>query len=144
MHAPRKFVVRGFISLALALAAAYIFGGIARAQDAAKDAAAPADQAAAGQQQIDFQQLAKDGEQALKDKDWDKALASYDPLVRVSKANVQAQIAEIQADKKMKPAEKKQLVDDLNEQLKTIEPIKNQGNIALVEKYYDKLAALQN
>ena len=44
----------------------------------------------------------------------------------------------------MKPAEKKQVLDDLNEQLKSIEPIKNKGNIALVEKYYDKLAALQN
>ena len=60
------------------------------------------------------------------------------------KANIQAQIAEVQADKKMKPAEKKQTLDDLNEQLKNIEPIKNQGNIALVEKYYDKLVALQN
>jgi hypothetical protein len=60
------------------------------------------------------------------------------------KANIQAQIAEIQADKKMKPAEKKQTLADLNEQLKNIEPIKNQGNIALVEKFYDQLVALQN
>jgi hypothetical protein len=60
------------------------------------------------------------------------------------KANLQAQIAEVQADKKMKPAERKQTLDDLNEQLKNLEPIKNQGNIALVEKYYDKLSALQN
>jgi hypothetical protein len=59
------------------------------------------------------------------------------------KANVQAQIAEVQADKKMKAAEKKQMLEDLNDQLKSIEPIKNQGNIALVEKNYDKLAALQ-
>ena len=59
------------------------------------------------------------------------------------KANIQAQIAEVQADKKMKPAEKKQTLDDLNEALKNVEPIKNQGNIALVEKYYDKLAAMK-
>jgi hypothetical protein len=59
------------------------------------------------------------------------------------KAMIQAQIAEVQADKKMKPAEKKQTLDDLNETLKNVEPIKNQGNIALVEKYYDKLAALK-
>jgi hypothetical protein len=56
------------------------------------------------------------------------------------KAMLQKQIAEIQADKSMKPAEKKQALEDLNEQLKSVEPIKNQGNIALVEKYYDKLA----
>lgn len=56
------------------------------------------------------------------------------------KAMVQAQIAEVQADKKMKPAEKKQVLEDLNESLKNIEPIKNQGNVALVEKYYDKLS----
>ena len=59
------------------------------------------------------------------------------------KAMIQAQIAEVQADKKMKPAEKKQTLDDLNETLKNVEPIKNQGNIALVEKYYDKLADLK-
>ena len=56
------------------------------------------------------------------------------------KAMLAAQIAEVQADKKMKPAEKKQVLDDLNEAVKNIEPIKNQGNIALVEKYYDKLS----
>jgi hypothetical protein len=56
------------------------------------------------------------------------------------KALLGAQIVEVQADKTMKPAEKKQALDDLNEQLKSVEPIKNKGNIALVEKYYDKLA----
>jgi hypothetical protein len=60
------------------------------------------------------------------------------------KANLQAQIAQVQADKSMKPAEKKQALEELNEQLKNIEPIKNKGNIALVEKYYDKLVTLQN
>jgi hypothetical protein len=60
------------------------------------------------------------------------------------KAMLQAQIAEVQADKSMKAAEKKQVLDDLNEQIKNLEPIKNKGNIALVEKFYDKLAALQN
>jgi hypothetical protein len=60
------------------------------------------------------------------------------------KANLQAQIAQVQADKSMKPAEKKQALADLNDQLKSLEPIKNQGNIALVEKFYDQLSALQN
>lgn len=56
------------------------------------------------------------------------------------KALLQAQVAEVQADNTIKPAEKKQIVDDLNEQIKNLEPIKNKGNIALVEKYFDKLS----
>jgi lipopolysaccharide export LptBFGC system permease protein LptF len=58
------------------------------------------------------------------------------------KAMIQAEIAELQADKKMKPAEKKQALAELNQALKEVQPIKNQGNIALVEKNYDKIAPL--
>jgi hypothetical protein len=58
------------------------------------------------------------------------------------KAMIQAQIAEVQADKKMKPADKKQALEELNQAIKDVQPIKNQGNIALVEKNYDRLAAL--
>jgi len=57
------------------------------------------------------------------------------------KAMLQAQIADVKADKSMKPAEKKQALDDLNDSLKNLQPIKNKGNIDLVEKYYDKIAA---
>jgi hypothetical protein len=58
------------------------------------------------------------------------------------KAMIQAQITELQADKKMKPAEKKEALTELNQALKDVQPIKNQGNIALVEKNYDKIAPL--
>jgi hypothetical protein len=58
------------------------------------------------------------------------------------KAMIQAQITEVQADKKMKPAEKKEALDELNQSLKDVQPIKNQGNVALVEKNYDKIAPL--
>lgn len=58
------------------------------------------------------------------------------------KAMMQKQIAEIQADKKMKPAEKKEALAELNQALKDVQPIKNQGNIALVEKNFDKIAPL--
>lgn len=58
------------------------------------------------------------------------------------KAMMQKQIAEVQADKKMKPAEKKEALAELNQALKEVQPIKNQGNIALVEKNYDKIAPL--
>ena len=58
------------------------------------------------------------------------------------KKMIQAQIDEVNADKKMKPADKKQALDELNQELKNVQPIKNQGNIALVEKNYDQLAKL--
>jgi hypothetical protein len=58
------------------------------------------------------------------------------------KAMIQAQIAQVQADKKMKPAEKKQALEELNQAVNEVQPIKNQGNIVLVEKNYDQLAKL--
>jgi len=58
------------------------------------------------------------------------------------KAMIQAQINEVNADKKMKPAEKKQALDELKQSLADVQPIKNQGNIALVEKNYDQIAKL--
>ena len=58
-------------------------------------------------------------------------------------AVIKAQIAEVQADKKMSPKDKKEALDDLNQAVKAPEPtIENKGNIDLVVKYYDKLAAI--
>jgi hypothetical protein len=55
---------------------------------------------------------------------------------------VKAQIAQIQADKKMSAKDKKETLDDLNGSLKNPAPaIQNKGNIDLVVKNYDKLAA---
>jgi hypothetical protein len=51
------------------------------------------------------------------------------------------QIADLQADKKMAPKDKKEALDQMNAQLKEIAPIQNPGNIDLVIKYYDKLSA---
>jgi hypothetical protein len=52
------------------------------------------------------------------------------------------QIAAVQADKKMSAKEKKEALADLNEALKAPSPaIENKGNIDVVGKYYDKLAA---
>ncbi len=51
------------------------------------------------------------------------------------------QIDEIKADKNM-PAKDKQLaLKELNEALKTAQPIEHKANIELVKKYYDKLEA---
>ena len=56
-------------------------------------------------------------------------------------AVIKAQIAEVQADKKMSAKDKKEALADLNEALKApAPPIENKGNIELVAKYYDKLA----
>jgi hypothetical protein len=55
---------------------------------------------------------------------------------------LKAQIAEVQADKKMSAKDKKEALADLSEALKSpAPPVENKGNIDLVAKYYDKLAA---
>lgn len=54
---------------------------------------------------------------------------------------IKAQIAQVQADKKLPAKDKKEALADLNEALKSPAPaIENKGNIDLVAKYYDKLA----
>ena len=57
------------------------------------------------------------------------------------KQAIQREIAEVKNDKKMKAAEKKQILDELNEALKTAEPVKFPENIALVTKHFDKIDA---
>ena len=72
-------------------------------------------------------------------------LAGFDPASKKyvgTDAVIKAQIAEVQADKKMPAKDKKEALADLNEALKApAQPIENKGNIDLVTKYYDKLAA---
>ncbi|WP_439370620.1 hypothetical protein ACRQ5Q_37590 [Bradyrhizobium sp. PMVTL-01] len=72
-------------------------------------------------------------------------LGGFDPATKKyvgTEAVIKAQIAQVQADKKMPAKEKKQALDELNEALKTPAPaIENKGNIDLVGKYYDKLVA---
>ena len=54
---------------------------------------------------------------------------------------LKAQIAQVQADKKMPAKDKKAVLADLNEALKSPPPaIENKANIDIVAKYYDKLA----
>jgi hypothetical protein len=73
------------------------------------------------------------------------AMAGFDPATKKyvgNEAVIKAQIAEVQADKKMSPKDKKEALADLNDALKNPGPaIQNKGNIDLVTKYYDKLAA---
>jgi len=52
------------------------------------------------------------------------------------------QIAAVQAEAKIPAKDKKAILDDMNEALKTVEPVKYPGNVTLITKYYDKLGAL--
>ncbi|EJN13323.1 hypothetical protein PMI42_03354 [Bradyrhizobium sp. YR681] len=72
-------------------------------------------------------------------------LGGFDPATKKyvgTEAVIKAQIAQLQADKKMPAKDKKEALDELNEALKTPAPqVENKGNIELVGKYYDKLVA---
>lgn len=72
-------------------------------------------------------------------------IGGFDPATKKyvgPEAVIRAQIAQIQADKKMPAKDKKEALDELNEALKTPTPaVENKGNIDLVGKYYDKLVA---
>jgi hypothetical protein len=71
-------------------------------------------------------------------------LGGFDPATKKfvgAETVLKAQIAQLQADKKMPAKDKKEALADLNEALKSPPPaIENKGNIDLVAKYYDKLA----
>jgi hypothetical protein len=71
-------------------------------------------------------------------------LGGFDPATKKfvgAEAVLKAQIAQVKADKKMSAKDKKEVLADLNEALKSPPPaIENKGNIDLVVKYYDKLA----
>ena len=71
-------------------------------------------------------------------------LGGFDPATKKfvgAETVLKAQIAQVQADKKMPAKDKKAMLADLNAALKSPPPaIENKGNIDLVAKYYDKLA----
>ena len=73
-------------------------------------------------------------------------LGGFDPATKKyvgTEAVIKAQMATIQADKKMSAKDKKDALADLAQALKAPEPpIQNKGNIDIVGKYYDKLAAI--
>jgi hypothetical protein len=73
-------------------------------------------------------------------------LGGFDPATKKyvgTEAVIKAQMAQIQADKKMSAKDKKDALADLGQALKAPDqPVQNKGNIDLVTKYYDKLAAI--
>ncbi|MCA1375082.1 MULTISPECIES: hypothetical protein [unclassified Bradyrhizobium] len=72
-------------------------------------------------------------------------IGGFDPATKKyvgPEAVIKAQIAEIQADKKMPAKDKKEALDELNQALKTPAlQVEHKSNIDLVAKYYDKLIA---
>jgi hypothetical protein len=55
---------------------------------------------------------------------------------------IQKEIEEVKGDKSIPEKEKKQMLDELSEALKSAKPIANPGNIELVKKYFDKIDAV--
>ena len=72
-------------------------------------------------------------------------ISGFDPSTKKyvgNEAVIKGQIAQVQADKSMSAKDKKDALADLNEALKNPPPaVENKGNIDLVAKYYDQLAA---
>ncbi len=72
-------------------------------------------------------------------------ISGFDPATKKyvgNEAVIKAQIAQVQADKSMSAKDKKDALGDLNDALKNPPPaVQNKGNIDLVAKYYDQLAA---
>ena len=72
-------------------------------------------------------------------------MAGIDPQSKAftePKVAIQKEIEEVQGDKSIPEKEKKQMLEELNEALKSAQPIANPGNIELVKKYYDKIDAV--
>jgi hypothetical protein len=61
-----------------------------------------------------------------------------DPITAIKK-----DIAAIQADKKMNPAERKKALEAMNAELAEVQPVQHPANIPLVIKYYDRLSGPQ-
>jgi hypothetical protein len=54
---------------------------------------------------------------------------------------IKRRIDEVTVDKSISEAERKNLLQELNESLKSAQPIQFPENVELVKKYYDKLQA---
>ena len=71
-------------------------------------------------------------------------MACIDPQTKAftePKVAIKKEIDEVIADKTIADEEKKQMLEELNEALKSAEPIQFPSNIELVKKYYEKIDA---
>jgi hypothetical protein len=72
-------------------------------------------------------------------------MAGIDPQSKAftePKVAIQKEIEEVKGDNSIPEKEKKQMLDELGEALKSAQPIANPGNIDLVKKYYEKIDAV--
>ena len=73
-------------------------------------------------------------------------LGGFDPKTKTyvgPEAMLKQQISAVQADKKIPAKEKKAALDEMNAMLKSPPPpLQNKGNIDVIAKYYDRLAAV--
>ena len=70
---------------------------------------------------------------------------SIDPQSRAFSeppTQIKRRIEEAKADKSIPDADRKQILEDLNEALKHAQPIQFPANIELVKKYYDQILAV--
>ncbi|RTL71938.1 MAG: hypothetical protein EKK41_07335 [Hyphomicrobiales bacterium] len=58
------------------------------------------------------------------------------------RAAIKKEIDEVTADKSIPEKEKKQMLEELNEAMRSAQPIENASNIDLVKKYWDKIDAV--
>ena len=72
-------------------------------------------------------------------------MAGIDPQSRAftePRSAIQKEIDEVKNDKSIPDKEKKQMLDELGEALKSAQPMQYASNIELVKKYYDKIDAV--
>jgi len=72
-------------------------------------------------------------------------MAGIDPQTKAftePQIAIKKEIEEVSADKSIPEKEKKQMLDELNDALKSAAPIQFPGNIEIVTKYYDKIDAV--
>jgi hypothetical protein len=72
-------------------------------------------------------------------------MAGIDPQSKAftePKIAIQKEIDEVNSDKSIPEKEKKQMLDELNEALKSAQPIQFPANIELVKKYWEKIDAV--
>jgi hypothetical protein len=74
-------------------------------------------------------------------------MSGIDPKTKVfaePSIAIKEEIQEVTANKELPAEEKKQMLEELNEALKSAQPIQFPGNIELVKKHYDKIDAAVN
>jgi hypothetical protein len=72
-------------------------------------------------------------------------MAGIDPQTKAflePQAAIKKEIDAVAADKTISEKEKKQMLEELNEALKTAQPIQHASNIDLIKKYFDKIEAV--